>query len=273
MGSKKAPSPPRIAPPQPSAEEKRLQQEQAKLISQLTGQSNIQFAQSQEDRGKSNQFLDRINSGDFGLTPDEERLAQSLSDQFYDLGVRNLTQGSNKEIFDTNRKNTIASLVDRGLLNSSSGTELLGQLEKERMRQFGDLAGQSALQRLGLQKDIFDKKLALNFDIFRSLRGDSSAGSALSGQLANSAIGGASNLSGQLRQQRMDAFNVDVQNQQAQYQSKLANFNNRQGFGGIGGAIGTALGAATGFAFGGPVGGLFGSTIGGGIGRSVGGFF
>lgn len=274
--AKKSPKPPKLKAPQPSPEEIALQKAQSGLISQLTGQSNIAFGQAQEDRGLSDFYLDKLSSGKGNELSDTERsLADQLAALYYDTGMKGVTTGANKAIFDRNQRDTLGALSSAGVLNSSTSTALLGDLQKALLSQIGDVSNQAGLQKINLLKDFMDKKLGMNMDLFQTLRGGAAQGTNLSANLANSALSGSQNLGAQYRQQRMDAFNVDASNQQAEYQWALGNYNNRKSArAGLGGVLGNLAGAAIGFGMGGGLlGAGLGGALGGGLGTSLGGFF
>lgn len=271
--AKKSPKPPKVAIPQPSAEEIALQKAQSQLIAQMTGQQGVAFNQAQADRGMSDYFLGQLKDGKMELSDTEKDLAQQLSSNFYDMGLKGLTTGANKDIFNQNQRDTLGGLVNAGVVNSSTGTELLGALHKDLLSRIQDIGMGSAQQQLLLQKDFLDKKLATNLNLFSALRGGSMQGSQLSGQLGTAALSGAGALGGQYRQNRMDAYNATVGNQQSQYAWQLSNFNRSAGArSGLGGTLGSIGGALIGSAIPG-VGTALGGMLGGGLGSSIGGFF
>lgn len=269
MGKKKSPSPPKLAIPQPSAEEIALMKQQTKLVEQLTKQSDISFNQGQDDRAMAFQHLEQLQRGD-GLTEAERSLSDQLADAYFEQASRGINQGANQEIFNDNLKTTLAGLNESGILNSTTGADALGQLSKDKLRLIADASNNAGLQKLLLQRDFLGNKQQM----FGALMGVSQQSRAQGGQLAQGALSGAGQVAGQHRQYRMDAFNVRAQNAQAQYQHKLGQFQQSQASRkGLGGTIGTIAGLGLGALLAAPTGGLSiaaGASLGGGIGGSIG---
>lgn len=274
MGSKKkAPSPPKITYPKMTAEERALLNKQITLTDQLIGQSGKMFDQSQLDRELSMQYLGRLD-GPYKLSSDQETLANQLSQSLYDQSYNTYTRGAQQEVFDRSRRDSIASLVGSGLTNSSTAVDIISQLEKERLRGLQDISDKAGISNLQLKNQMIQQKMAQDQGVFETLYGGQRQGGALAGQLAQQGLAGAGQAQQTLGNERMNAFNVQVQNMQAQYMKQLQDYNQPKSgfFGKLGGVLGAGLGAALAL----PTGGmslLGGAALGGALGGGVGSLF
>jgi hypothetical protein len=276
MGGKKAPpAPPQLAIPEQTEAEKMLQQKQIEQINQQMSQSDYFFGNSQSDRQSAFDYMDKLNSG-YKLTDYEKNLAQQMSDQYYQNAVRDIQGSTNQSMFDTSRRDTIAGLMQSGMMNSTTATELMGNLEKARMQQYADAAGQAGMNNLTLQNQFYNQGTARLADTVNTLYSGSGTNAAQSAALSQNAMAAATNLQQQMQGQRMQQYNAQVQNAQSMYAYNLQKQQQQQASrSGLGGTIGTVLGAAAGAALAPFTGGLSllavgaGAGLGGGIGRSL----
>lgn len=281
MGSKKKPpSAPKLVAPQPTAEEKQLLQQQIQLTGQLADQSNVAFQQGQQDRQTAEGLFRQLQEPN-ALSEEERRLAQELGDSLFSARFNDVTEGQANTQLNRARRDSLINLINGGVLNSTTGTELLGDIEKERLRLIDNASNEARLRQLGLEVDFLNQGRALDLDLFKTITGQSGGNTALGGQLASGAAGIAGQAGSQLQQQRMLEFQVQSQNAQADFLQKNAAFNRRGGLGGtIGNILGTVGGAALGLALAPATGGMstllsagLGAGIGGGVGGSIGGLF
>lgn len=273
--SRKEPKPTALKAPKPSAEELQLLKTITQAAVDQGGFSRQLFSEAAGDRSKAYQVLDRLD--DYTLSPEADRLATNFGDAFYRQAFDQYTTGANQIGFQRNLRDSLASLSDMGVLNSSFGSQVLGDLYKERMRGIGDIANSAASQAAQSRANLFSQQQQTDFNIFSTLLGQNAYSNQVAGQLNSAAMNSLGNVANQYRQYRADEFNVNAQNEQAMYAWRLSNFRNRRGLaGGLGNILGTAAGAAVGMipgfgaAIGGPMGG---AALGGSLGSTVGGLF
>jgi hypothetical protein len=241
-----APKPPKISVPAPSAEEQALLQQQIRLASQLETQSAQSFGQGQDDRNRALGYLQTLQKPP-QLSGEELSLINNLTDSLYQQQVRQLTEGSQRALFDTAQRDTLGYLANSGTLNSTTSNQLLGDLGKEQLRYLNEASYGAANQNMQLQLDAMNRERGLGLDLFRTLYGGGNQSSAMASSLASQAGQLAGQVGGQFANQRNLQYQNDIGNAQAQYQYDLGNYQRqkqrRSGFGGTaGGLLGAGLG-------------------------------
>lgn len=243
MGRK---DPPKVQVPQRTAEEKALLQQQTDLTRQLIGQGDFLF-------GQASSLIDPVRRGQ--LAPEDQSFIDQLTDNLFRQETERFNRATSGS-FDNARLNSIGNLANRGILNSTTAQNILGDLESDRLFQLGDIARQSSITNLGLRQEAVNR--------------NSNLLSTLLGQGLSTQGAGVSGLAGLVqgeRQERMARFNNEIQNQQLRYLS-------RQGGGSaLGSGLGSLLGTGIGLALAAPTGGtslLMGGALGGGLGGSAG---
>lgn len=276
----KPPKPPIIPTPKPSAQELELQGLQTQQAKKLMAQSDTTFGNSQTDRNSALSYLDILNNPP-KLSDGEQSLINQMGDSYLNLYQKGITEGNQKEIFDTNLRDSLASLSSNGIMNSTFGAESIQNLYKEQARAMAQASDQAGIQKLGLTNDALKAQVAKNMDLFQTMYTGAGQGSALANQLASSGSQISAGTAEAMKSNRMDAFNVNTQNAQARYGYQNQLFQQQQQKKkGIGGGIGSTLGALAGLALAAPTGGMsmlmgagLGAGIGGGAGSYLGGFF
>lgn len=263
-GSKGGSAPPTLVLPGPTPEETAIQQQQLELMKKQTQYMDTYFNNSESDRVKMQESLDLLTKGR-DLTDSEKTLIDQLGTQYKDMLLSGITDGIVKEQLDNTRNESMADLVERGVLDGTTGQRVLGDIEKERSRLIAEATGDAALQRLQLERDF--RKDATNAELARSqiLSGVSGQLGQLAGQAGNSASGIGADLSSRLRDERISQFNVSRDNAMSRYAyDQQRRGGNKSGVGSlIGGTVGAIGGAFARNPF---AGYAIGSTLGGGVG-------
>jgi len=269
MGKKKQPKAPKIPIPTPSAEEIALQKKQLDYMDMMTnyGQQSMGWAAS--DRDKAMGILDTLQNAP-QLDPARLALIDQIAKASMDLEAQGITSGSNKEVFDRNRRDTLAGLADQGILNSTFGRQAIENLYKEQGRQLADVYERGGLNRMNLENQWLQSEQNKNMNLFNTLYGGSGQQMQLGGSQLGAAANTAASVSGQMKSNRMDAYNANVSNLQTDYINSLR-AKQKSGAGGTIGSIGGAVIGGIGGAFlGNP---MMGAMLGAGIGGSVGSLF
>jgi superfamily II DNA helicase RecQ len=268
MGGKKGgnSAPPQIVLPGPSEEEKKIQQQQLELMQKQLEYMDVYFQDSQADRQGMQDALTRLTTGR-DLTAEERGLVDQMGTQYQDMLMRGITDGIVGEQLDRTRQASIADLVERGVLNGTTGQRVIGDIERERSRLIKDAQSEAALQRLNLERDF--RKDATNAELARAqlLSGVSGNLAAMANSASGTADSIASGVANRMRDERFQQSNIAAQNAQMQYMHRM-NQPKRSGAG-IGSMIGAGLGALAAPFTGGLslAGGLaLGSTLGGAAG-------
>ena len=269
-GNKGGSSPPQVVLPGPTEEEIAIQKKQLELMQQQSDYMQQYFQNSQDDRLQMQEALTKLTTGR-DLTDEETNLIGNLSDQYSSMLTKGITDGIVGEQLDRNRTESMADLVERGVLNSTTGQRVLGDIEKERSRLLADAADQAALQRLQLERDF--RREATNSELARAqiLSGVTGNLSQLANQAGQNASNIGSDVAGRLQQQRVNQFQVARDNAYSKYAYKQ-----QRGKSNMGGAIGSLAGAGLGALLAIPTGGLSiagGAALGGTLGGAAGTFF
>lgn len=258
MGKKKKTSAPQV--PGPSAIEQQIQQQQLALMQQQLAQSQKAFEQSQQDRVSLQSALETMQNGGRALTADEQKLIDDLTNQYSKTLNDGINTGIVGQQLERSRDNSIASLIDRGVLNSTTGAQMLGDIEKERSRLLADAANQTSQTRLDLTNQFRTNAANANTAASNLLAGGQA-------QLQNYATA-----AGQLGAQTGQGVAQQAYAQRmAQYQRDMGmwQYNQAKPKTNWGGLVGAGLGAALAIPTGGMSlagGALLGSTLGGGLG-------
>lgn len=249
MGKKKAPT---ISFPGPTATEKQIQQLQLQLMQQQMTRGDQSWEMYNQDRQRMLGSLETLTNGR-ALTQDEINLINNLSGQYSTMLNEGINSGIVGQQLDRSRQNSIADLVERGVLQSTTGREVLGDIEKERSRLIGDASNQGALMKLQLEKEF--RQNATNADLARAqiLAGVSGQLGGYTNQLANSAGNIGELIRSANQSERANQFNA-----------KMSNYQMQQ-LGGGGMRWGGILGGAIGGGLLGPLGAGIGSTLGGAL--------
>lgn len=254
MGKKKK-TPKMPAYPGPSKTELDIQKQQLALMQQQLEQANKQMGYYEQDRIKAQEAMNAMVNGR-PLTAEETALINSLGQQYQDTLTRGINEGPVAEAFNRQRSDAMAALAERGVLDSRTSRNILGDMEKERMRLLNDAISQAGLQKTELEKQFR----------FNAMNAEQARASMLTGannQLANYAAGlqnSAMNLGSQAaassQANRINKYNYDVQKSQLNYlyPQNSGGFMSRIS-GGLGGALG---GLSTGWPWGAVLGGTLG---------------
>lgn len=268
FGGGSAPSPPKVKYPRKTPEEIALTQKQLQLVDQIINQGSTTFNQGQQDREEAFRIYDRLKNP-IQLGSQQEQVVNDLANQYLNLYQKGITQGQAKETFDRNRADTLAGLSARGILNSSYGQGAIADLYKEQARQLAQAADQASLYGTQTRKEFMASEENKLQNLFNTLYGGNLQQSQISNTNLGTAANAASGIADQLRQNRLDEFNVNLGNQQARYNAALQNFRNKQqSKRSIAGAVGSLVGGGLGLGFGGLTGAAVLGGLGGGIGSS-----
>lgn len=269
MGSKKS-SPPKAVLPKPSKTELAIQEQQLELMKKESAAYDQYSAERTADRQVVADTFAKILAG-AEITPYEQDLINRWSKQYEDMTMNNLSSGVQREQFDRGRSDNISSLIERGVLNSRTGSQVIGDIERERTRLIAAAAQDAALNKLKLEADFYNNaqnKLQSKANTYAGFAGQG-------GQLATAAAGNSasigSNLGSSLANERYTQANINNQNAQAQWMYQQ---QQRRNGGGIGSLVGAGIGALAAPFTGGLslMGGLsIGSTLGGAAGSMFGG--
>lgn len=268
MGKKKSSPPPKASLPGPSKTELEIQAQQLELMKKESAAYDQYSAERVADRGIVAETLDKLASG-AEITPYERDLIDRWSRQYQDMVMTDISSGVNREQFDTARSQNIGNLIERGVLNSTTGQRVIGDIEKERSRLIATAAQDAAMNKLKLEADFYNNaqnKLNSKANIYAGFAGQGGQLASAAGQ--NSASIG-TNLGSALSGERYMKANIDNQNAQAQWMWQRQNQKN-------GGGLGSMIGMGVGMLAAPFTGGLSlagGAALGGTLGGAAGSFF